>query len=264
MAGKPVNVGTLGGYIQWKYGPVLLWVAAIWSILALSGTLAAEAQRGSLEFVAVAPFGKRRIALEKLAAHLTGMAGALAVLAFASWLVGAAFGNLPGDAIPPQAAVGFALWVGLIALFFGGLAFALAPILGRGAAAGISGFVMFAGWILNGYQASVPAFRLPASLTPWSWTADHLPLAGQYDWLPLVPVGLLAAVLPRGRGRGVRAPGPRSLERDQAAAPAGAALGLRGPIGRAFGERLPVALAWGLGLGALRVHDGRRQPLAGR
>ena len=48
IAGKPVNVGTLGGYMRWKYGPVLLWVAAIWSILALSGTLAAEARRGSL------------------------------------------------------------------------------------------------------------------------------------------------------------------------------------------------------------------------
>ena len=90
IAGKPVNVGTLGGYMQWKYGPVLLWVAAIWSILALSGTLAAEARRGSLDMVAVSPFGKRRIAREKLAAHLTAMVGALAVLAFASWLVAAA------------------------------------------------------------------------------------------------------------------------------------------------------------------------------
>lgn len=119
IAGKPVNVGTLGGYVQWKYGPVLLWVAAIWSIMALSGTLAAEARRGSLDMVAVSPFGKRRIALEKLAAHLTAMVGALAVLAFASWLVAAVFGRLPGDSIPPQAAIGYALWVGLMSLFFG-------------------------------------------------------------------------------------------------------------------------------------------------
>ena len=44
---------------------------ALWSIFALSSTLASEARRGSLDFVAIAPFGKRRIALEKLAAHLT-------------------------------------------------------------------------------------------------------------------------------------------------------------------------------------------------
>ena len=53
---------------------------ALWSILALSGTLAGEASRGSLDFVAAAPFGKRRIALEKLAAHLT-----MLWLAWPSW-----------------------------------------------------------------------------------------------------------------------------------------------------------------------------------
>ncbi len=249
IAGKPVNVGTLGGYMQWKYGPVLLWVAAIWSILALSGTLAAESRRGSLEFVAASPVGKRRIAVEKLAAHLTALVAALAVLALASWLVGAAFGTLPGDAIPPQAAIGFALWVGLMALFFGGLAFALAPFVGRGAAAGIAGSAMFAGWILNGYQGSVPAFGPLASLTPWSWTANHLPLAGQYDWLPLVPVALVAvAILAVGIEAFVRRDLGASSSVGTPDLPA-ATLGLRGPVSRAFGERLPVALAWGLGLG---------------
>jgi ABC-2 type transport system permease protein len=249
IAGKPVNVGTLGGYVQWKYGPVLLWVAAIWSILALSSTLAAESRSGSLEFVAASPVGKRRIAIEKLAAHLTALFGALVVLAFASWLVGAVFGKLPGDAIPPQAAVGFALWVGLMSLFFGGLAFALAPFVGRGAAAGIAGGLMFAGWILNGYQGSVPALVPIASLLPWSWTANDLPLAGQYDWLPLLPVAVAAAALlvvgiegfvhrDLGAASSFRTPGLPSVT-----------LGLRGPVSRGLGERLPVALAWGLGLG---------------
>ena len=40
IAGNPVNVGTLGGYIQWKYGPVFAWIVGLWSILALSSTLA--------------------------------------------------------------------------------------------------------------------------------------------------------------------------------------------------------------------------------
>ena len=81
LDGKPVNVGTLGGYMSWKYGPFFVFVAGLWSILALSGTLAGEARRGSLDFVAAAPFGKRRLALEKLAAHLTVMALAMVVLA---------------------------------------------------------------------------------------------------------------------------------------------------------------------------------------
>jgi ABC-2 type transport system permease protein len=249
LVGNPVNAGTIGGYVLWKYGPVFVYVASLWSIVALSGTLAAEARRGSLDLVAAAPLGRRRLALDKVAAHLTVVAGAMAVLALASWLAGAAFGRLPGDAIPPQAAIGFALWVGLVALASGSVAFALAPFLGRAAAAWIAGFVLFGGYFLNGYQASVPALAGVAHLTWFSWTAGHLPLAGRYDWGSLLPVAVASAVL---LAVGVEAFARRDLGASSSIrAPRlpGALLGLHGPIGRALGERLPVGLAWGLGLG---------------
>ena len=51
LAGKPVNVETLGGYLQYKYGGFLPLVIGLWSILALSGTLAAETRRGSLDIL---------------------------------------------------------------------------------------------------------------------------------------------------------------------------------------------------------------------
>jgi polyether ionophore transport system permease protein len=249
ITGRAVNVGTIGGYMTWKYGPIFMVTAALWSILALSGTLAAEAQRGSLDFIAAAPFGKRRIALEKLAAHLTGMLIALVVLAAAAWVVGAAFGSLPADAIPVSAAVGFALQVGLIALASSSVAFALAPFLGRAGAVGIAGFVLFAGYLLNGYQASVPVFSPIAALSWFDWTAGHVPLAGQFDWLSLVPVAIVAAVL---FAVGVEAFARRDLGATSTIRSPrlpGTVLGLRGPVGRALGERLPTGLAWGLGLG---------------
>ena len=77
LFGKPEKLGTLGGYMSWKYGAIFALGTALWSILALSSTLASESSRGSLDFVAVTPFGKRRVALEKLAAHLTMLAIAL-------------------------------------------------------------------------------------------------------------------------------------------------------------------------------------------
>ena len=250
LAGKPVNVGTIGGYVQWKYGPVLLLLAAFWSVLSLSGTLAGEARRGSLDLVAASPLSRRRIAVEKVAAHLSLLTVAAAVLAFAGWLGGAAFAKLPGDEVPAHAAIGFALWVWLMALAFGGLAFALAQFLGRAAAAWIAGFLLVGGPILNNYKTLVPAFSGVAQVTPWAWTENHLALAGQEDWGSLVPVAVVAAVLiplgieafarrDLGASAAVRTPGPPAV-----------ALGLRGPLGRSLGERLPMALAWGLGLGA--------------
>jgi ABC-2 type transport system permease protein len=249
VAGHAINVGTLGGYVSWKYGPVFVIIASLWSILALSSTLAGEAQHGSLEFVAVSPFGKRRIALEKLGAHLTVMALVLAILAVAGWLTALLFGKLPEDAISPLASIAFALWIGLIALAFGGLALVLSPFLGRGAAAGISGAAVFAGWLLNGYSGTVPAFRIPADLTPWAWTYNHVPLGGQYDWASLLFTGTVAIVL---LAAGLEAFVRRDLGASTSIPTPGTPRALRGlgdPIARSFSERLPVAIGWAAGLG---------------
>ena len=155
LFGKPVQLGTLGGYMTFKYGAIFALGTALWSILALSSTLAGEARRGSLDFVAVSPFGKRRIALEKLAAHLTMLGLAMAILALATTVASSLFGDAAlGDPIPPLSAIGFALWVGCIALFFGGLAFALGPLLGRAGAAGVAGLAMIVLWLANGLDNS--------------------------------------------------------------------------------------------------------------
>ena len=246
---RPVNAVTLGGAVSWKYGPMFGAIAAVWSIVALSGTLASEARRGSLDMVAAAPFGKLRIAIEKLAAHVTGMAIAVGFLAVVTWLGGKASATQPGDEIPILAAVGFAVWVGLIGLAYGSVAWAIAPFVGRASAAGVAGALLAFGFIVSGYQPYVPALTLPADLSFFYWMAGHLPLAGQYDWLSLVPTVVVAAVL---FAVGIVAFDRRDLGSTSAiplpAMPA-ALLGVRGPAGRSFGERLPMALAWGLGLG---------------
>ena len=79
MAGRPVNVESLGGYIQYKYGGFFPLVTALWSILALSGTLAAEVRRGSMEIVAASALTRRRTAIQKLVGHVLVMTIAMAV-----------------------------------------------------------------------------------------------------------------------------------------------------------------------------------------
>ncbi len=245
LFGKPDGLGTFGGYLSWKYGAVFALGTALWSILALSGTLAGEAGRGSLDFVAVTPFGKRRIALEKLAGHLTMLGLAIAILAISVTISSNVFGSAAlGDPVTPLGAVGFALWVGFIALFFGGLALALSPILGRAGSAGIAGLAMIVLWVTNGLDILGPV----AALSPFHWTYDHVALIGEYDWPGLALVGLVAVVF---LGLGVELFARRDLGVTAGLGlPTlpGVVLGVRGPVSRAFGEELPRSLAWGFGL----------------
>ena len=248
LFGKPIGLGTLGGYFTWKYGAIFAMGTALWSILALSGTLAGEAKRGSLDMVASAPFGKRRIALEKLAAHLTMLWLALAAVALACVVGSRLFGDAAlGDTISPLSAIGFALWLGFIAMFFGGLAFALSPILGRSGSAGVASAVMVLLWLANGFDALAPL----ATISPFHWLTNHIALVGMYDWPAVAFTAAMSVVL--------LAIGVEAFTRRDLGVTAGLSmpglptivLGVRGSTSRAFGEQLPRALSWGIGLGLM-------------
>ena len=179
------------------------------------------------------------------------MAIVVLVTFLSAYVAGSAFATLPGDEIPASAALGFALWVGVVALASGAVAFALSPLIGRGASAGIAGAILVVGYFVNGYQAAVPAFGGVANLTWWGWTAHHQPLAGEFDWVSLVPAAIVAIVLfvvgvelfaRRDLGLTTRVPWP--------GIPA-ALIGLRGPTSRSLGERLPLAVSWGIGIGLM-------------
>lgn len=249
MAGKVVNVGTLGGYLQYKYGVFFPLVVSLWSILALAGTLAGETQRGSLEFVAATGRSRRRVAFEKLGGHAL-MLGLVVLVTFASIAIaGSAFATMPGDEISLLSAFGYAIWLGLLALTAGALAFALGPFVGRGAAAGIAGFVAFAGFILNGYQGAVPQLAPFANLTWWGWTSNHIALAGQFDWPAVALVAVLATAL---LALGVEAFARRDIGVTSAlplpSLPR-ALLGLGGQLGRIVSHNLGATIAWGVGVG---------------
>jgi ABC-2 type transport system permease protein len=249
LAGKAINVGSLGGYLAYKYGVFFPEITSLWAILALSATLATEARRGSLEFVAASAMTRRRLAVEKLFAHLTGQAIVAIVVFLALLFVGSSVNGLPGDAISVEMAAGYAILLFLLGIAAGSVAFALAPFVGRGSAAGVAAAVMFGGFIVNGYQAAIPSLAPFANVTWFGWTANHVPLAGQFDWPSLLPVALVALVL---FGVGVEAFARRDIG---ATSPIPTPslprtlIGLRGPARRAIGQNIPSSIAWGIGIG---------------
>ncbi len=88
LYGDPVAVDTTGGFISWHYGSYFALITGLWSILALSSTLAVEARRGSLDLVLAGPHSRRRVALEKIAGHLVCLAIAAAGVALGGWGLG--------------------------------------------------------------------------------------------------------------------------------------------------------------------------------
>jgi ABC-2 type transport system permease protein len=247
--GDPLRVETLGGFLSWHYGAYFAMLAGLWSILALSSTLAGEARRGSLDLVAVTPRSRRRIASEKVAAHAVALGLASAIVALAAWATGQTLGRFEGDAIDPAAAAAFGAGVFVRSLVAGSVAFAIAPLLGRGPAAGIAGAVMLGGYVVHTYRAVVPAFELVSKATWFGWTAGHVPLAGGWDWPAFLLTGAVAALL---LWAGVEAFARRDIGVSIALplpAASDALVGTRGPVRRTFGDLLPTTLAWGVGLG---------------
>lgn len=253
LYGNPLNVDTLGGFISWHYGAYFALLAGLWSILALSSTLAGEARNGSLDFTLATPHMRRSIAFQKVLGHAVAMGLVVGAVGTVAWLTGMVGGSFPQDAISPGAAAAFAIGIGVRALMAGSIAFALASLLGRAPAAGIAGALMLGGYVVNSYRTVVPAFDTLSGGSWFAWTAGHVPLAGQAEWGGVAVTAVVATILVSigtwvfgRRDVGVTLSMPfRGMPR--------VLLGVHGPLDRSFGDLLPSAAAWGVGLGVYGV-----------
>ena len=244
MLGEPIAIETLGGFVSWRILNFLPLLYGIWAIVTLSGTLAGELARGSLDVLAATPLVRRRLAVEKVLAYLVAQAvtiGIIGVVAFAGLN---AIASLPGDAVAAAAMAGHMAWLYLMILAPGAAAFAVAPFLGRGGALGAGALALFASFLVTSYAGLVPAFDAVRGLSYFTLTAGHRPLAGAWDW---PAVGVLAAVV-----AGLLVVGIEVFARRDLLVPSGGRLRVpplrlwvMGPFSRGLGERFPAALAWG-------------------
>jgi ABC-2 type transport system permease protein len=249
LLGEPINLETLGGFLSWRVGNTLPVLLGLWPIVALSGTLAGEAARGSLDLLASTPQGRRTIALQKLAGHLTAVTFAMLILAAALWAIGRFFAALPGDEISVSAALGQVFLYGLMMVAGGGVAFATAPFVGRTRALAFGLIVLFASYLIYGYATLSPLIEALKPLSIYVWTAGHRPLAGVTDWGSVAGLAAFDVVL--------LAIGVIAFERRDLGSVANVGwlrlpslpAGTRGPFTRQLADRAGVALAWGFGIG---------------
>lgn len=250
LLGEPINIDTLGGFLSWRAGNFLPVLLGLWPVLALSGTLAGEAAKGSLDLVVATPHARRSIAIQKVAGHVTALTVAMLITGAFIALAGQAFAVLPGDEITVSAALGQVVLYGLLMLAAGAVAFVSAILVGRGRAIAFGLVALFGMYLVSSYGTLSPTIESLGPISWYAWTAGHRPMAGVTDWpsvalLAAVTVGLLAA--------GIVAFIRRDLVQGDALSwlrlpslPSG----IGGPIRRQLSDRAPIAIAAGVGVGA--------------
>lgn len=247
MLGEMINIERLGGFLSWRTINFMPTILGIWSVVALSGLLAGELSRGSLDLLATTPLARARLALEKLGGYLLALVVTMVLFALATAVAIGGFGTLPEDTLDVASLVGHTAWLFVMTITPGALAFAVAPLLGRAGAVAAGGLGLFGSYMINGYSSSVPALEALEPISYFSLTAHHRPLAGVEDWGSMgVLVGANLALLAIGLALFVRrdllVPTGGRLR------PPSVGVFLRGAFSRSLGERMPAAIVWGLGL----------------
>ena len=117
LLGQPINLETMGGFLSWRVGNFLPVLLGLWPVVALSGILAGEAAKGSLD----AAGDRRRRAVgrsrsRRSARTLRPSRSRCSSWPSIIWAVGAFFAKLPGDEIPISAALGQVVLYGVMML----------------------------------------------------------------------------------------------------------------------------------------------------
>jgi ABC-2 type transport system permease protein len=250
LLGDPVALDRLGGFLSWRFGNIAPVLLGIWSVLAMSGALAAEAKRGSLDLVVSTPVGRRAIAVQKVLSHVALVAMAMLIAAVLTSLAGTVFGTVPGDEIPLENALGAWTLTGVLMLAAGSVAFVSALVLGRTRGAAVGAAVLFGGYLVTSYGSMAPSLEALEPISWYAWTTGHRPLAGVWDWPPVLALAALTA--------GIYALGVIVFGRRDVGATVGAGrFGLPGlpagsanPFARQLADRAADAIGWGVGIGA--------------
>jgi ABC-2 type transport system permease protein len=249
LLGDPVGLDRLGGFLSWRFASVAPVLLGIWSVVALSGTIAGEVGKGSLDLLVSTPLSRRSIAGQKALGHVALVAVVLLIAAAMTTVTGLVFASVPGDEISMPAALGAWLLIGLLALAPGAIAFIAAPVLGRMRGAAIGAAFLFGGFLIDAYSGLAPGLRSLEPLSWFAWTGGHRPLAGIWDWPPVIALAGVTIVL--------FVAGIVVFERRDVGATVGAGRsilpglpsGASGPFARQFTDRIGDAVGWGIGIG---------------
>jgi ABC-2 type transport system permease protein len=173
---EPIKIDTAGGYATWKYGITILLVV-IWPLLAGTGMLRGDEERGSLDVLLSAPRGRVRVALEKLAALWT----ALLVFAVVVGLLAFAGGVKLNGEVTLGATLAFGLNLALIGAVFGSIALFVSQFTQeRRTASGLTAAILLVAILVDMVHRVVPNTVWLSRLSPVYYYNLSKPLVPGY------------------------------------------------------------------------------------
>ncbi|HET7767461.1 MAG TPA: ABC transporter permease subunit, partial [Chloroflexota bacterium] len=180
----PVGIAQPGGFVTFRLNPLLAILPSVWMLLAASGQLRGDEERGALDLVLAAPLTRTRVVLEKLAA----LATALVVFALLLGTIVAFAGSAARAEFSALDAYLFALNLALTAGVYGAIALLVSQFVSeRSTAAGVTGGILALSFLLHSTARVAPG---------WEWLAYVSPLYYSGLTKPLVPeVGVTPAAM---------------------------------------------------------------------
>lgn len=231
----PTHLDTVGGYVSWRGYPVIAIGFVIWAVVAGSGLVRGEEERGLTDVYLASGVGRVRWMLVRSLAWAVAAAVAVVLIQLACAAGIAAAGEAAGQPLSWSALLGqgVALWaIGLAGL---GITLVLSQLVQtRGAAAGLSAVVLVVLFFLNSLSRTNTSWRGAAHISPFFLfdRTDVLVPGGRFDavaTLVLVAIGVVgvglsalafslrdlgASVLGRVRGGGHERPARRDAARN--------------------------------------------------
>lgn len=197
----PSRLDTVGGYVSWRAYPVVAIGLVIWAVVAGSGLVRGEEERGLTDMYLASGVGRLRWTLVRSFAFAVSMALAVALTQLAGAAGIAAAGNAAGEPLSLGALLGqgFALWAIGLAGF--GITLVLAQLLQtRGGAAALNGVVFVVLFFLNSLSRTTAGWRGVAHVSPFFlFDQNYVLIPGRhFDWvaaLVLVAIGVVGAAL---------------------------------------------------------------------
>ena len=173
---EPIQLGTPGGYVTFKYGNLLPLFVGIWTVLAGARMVRGEEERGALDLLLATPTSRASLLLQKI--------GALVIAVLLIGLLMAVFtiGGMAGAKahVDPAAALLYGFDVALTALLFGLLAMVLSQFMGRAAAAGWAGGLMVFFYMIDGLGRTITSLSWLQRLSPFFYYQLSKPLIASY------------------------------------------------------------------------------------